>query len=343
MKQNWQWTAVFVIGFRLFLQAVLLERHCYSACWLVPVGGFLIALPVVWLVSRSWQKIASAALPNSRFGAWIRLCAAIYLLVDTAQIVLLYQEGSKFASLSSYPTAVLYLLLILFALFVVRQNRNGVFGLGAAIKTTLLLGMGALIVFRIPDASIVRLLPIMGGGAKQLLISSLSAAGYAFGFLILLAYSPSFEPKTGAIIGMWATACAGGTLFTAMETMISPISPGEPAGMFLAVSRMLASGRSQTSLQLVLYLAWFALLFIAVCVNLKCMTICTSELVRKPEKLPLQLTVLFTVMVLANLCEHTMGHRLNAFLNKPGAFRSLMLLPPLLLLLPQTPRKAVRT
>lgn len=343
MKQNWQWTAVFVIGFRLFLQATLLERHCYSACWLVPIGGFLIALPVVWLVARNWQKIASAALPDSRFGAWIRVCAVLYLLVDTAQIVLLYQEGSKFASLSSYPTAVLYLLLILFALFVVRQNRNGVFGLGSAIKTALLLCMGALIVFRIPDISIVRLLPVLGGGAKQLLLSSLSAAGYAFSFLILLACAPSFAPRTGTIIGMWATACAGGTLFTAMETMISPISPGEPAGTYLAVSRMLASGRSQTTLQLVLYLAWFALLFIAVCVNLKCMTICASELARKPEKLYIQLIVLLAVMVLANVCEHTMGNQLAAFLNKPGAFRSLLLLPPLLLLLPQTPRRAVKT
>ena len=49
------------------------------------------------------------------------------------------------------------------------------------------------------------------------------------------------------------------------------------------------------------------------------------------------------VMLLAIICEHTMGAQLSRFLSIPGAFRSLLLLPPLLLLLPQTPRKAVRT
>lgn len=321
---------------------MLLERRCYSACWLVPLAGFLIALPVIFLVSSRWQQTGSAALPDSRFGAWIRIFAVLYLLVDTAQIVLLYQEGSKFASLSSFPESVLYLLLVIFALFVVRQNRNGVFGLGSALKTVLLLCLGALIVFRLPDVSAIRLMPILGGGAGQLIRSGLSAAGYGFSFLILLSCSPSFEPKRGTVTGMWATACVSAALFTAMEIMISPIAPGEPAGTYLAVSRMLASGRSQTSLQLVLYLVWFALLFIAVCVNLKCMTICTAELVRKPEKLYIQLPVLLGVMLLANICEHTMGEQLSRFLSRPGAFRSLLLLPPLLLLLPQSPRKAVR-
>ena len=335
---------MFVIGFRLFLQAVLLERQCYSACWLTAVGGFLIALPIVGCVARQWQQRAAAAPPDSRFGAWIRLFAVLYLLLDTAQIVLLYQEGSKFASLSSFPESLLYLLLIFFALFVVRQNRNGVFGLGSALKTTLLLCLGALLLFRLPDLRIIRLLPVLGGGAEQLLRSSLSMAGHAFSLLIILACSPSFEPKTSSITGMWATACGGAAVFIAMETMISPIAPGEPTDTYLSVGRMLASGRSQTSLQLVLYLVWFALLFVSVCANLKCMTICSAELARKPEeKLYVQLPVLLAVMLLANLCEHMMGEQLSRFLRIPGALRSLALLPPLLLLLPQTPRKAVRT
>lgn len=341
MKQNWQWTVVFATGFRMFLQAILLEREAYSACWLTSLVGCVIALPFILVVARKWTQQSSVALPGSHAGQWLRLFALGYLLVDTAQMVLLYQEGTKFASLSSYPTTALYLVLLLFALFVVRQNLNGVFGLCAALKSALVACMAMLIVFRLGDMSPVRLLPALGGGAKQLMLSGLSLAGHGFSFVILLSSAPDIEPRTGTIAGMWITACAGSTLFTALETMISPITPGEPTGAYLAVGRLLTSGRSQTSLQLVLYMAWFMLLFIVVCVNLKCMAVSLSGLARKPEKLVVQLTVVIGVTLLAMACEHMIGDDLNAFLDKPGAFRALLLPATLLILLPQKDRKAV--
>ena len=343
MKQNWQWTVVFTVGFRMFLQAILMEREAYSACWLTPVAGFLIALPVIAAVARKWTQLSACALPDARSGQWLRVFALAYLLVDTAQMVLLYQEGTKFASLSSYPTTVLYLVLLLFALFVVRQNRNGVFGLCAALKSILLACLALLIVFRLGDMSPVRLLPALGGGTKQLLLSGLSLAGHAFSFLIALSCAPDMQPRTGTIIGMWGTACAGAALFTAMESMISPITPGEPSGAYLAVGRLLTSGRSQTSLQLVLYMAWFMLLFIVVCVNLKCMAICLSDLSRKPEKIVVQLAVVIAVTLAAMVSEHMMGDDLHAFLDRPGPFRALLLVAALLIPLRCRPAKEVKS
>lgn len=326
MKQNWQWTAVFVTGFRMFLQAILLEREAYNACWLAPAGGFMIALPFVLLLTKQWQKRSAAAIPANPSGRWIRIVAMAYLLTDTAQLVLLYQEGTKFASLSSYPTAVLYLILLLFSFFVIRQPRNGVFGLGSALKFILILSLGALILFRLPDVEIARLSPVFGGGLLPLLRASLSLAGFGFSMLVYLSCAPDFQPRIGAVSGMWATAAAGASVFTALEAAISPVMPGEPAGLYLAVSRLLASGRSQTSLQLVLYLVWFSLMFCTICLNLKCMAILLSDGLRKKENWIIQLTTLLSVTVLANVCEHMMGKDLNVFLDKPGMYRALLLL-----------------
>lgn len=331
MKQNWQWTVVFITGFRLFMQAILLEREAYSACWLSPLIGFLIGLPFIAFTAKHWTRQGCCALPADIRGNVLRASALGYLLIDTAQMVLLYQEGTKFASLSQYPNAVLYLLLLLFSLFVIRQNRNGVFGIGAALKTALIICIGMLIVFRIPHMRIARLTPVLGGGTAALLRAGLSLAGYAFCFLFYLTYAPDIAPRTGTIIGMWATACGAAMLLTGMETMISPVAPGEPAGLYLAVSRLLASGRAQTSLQLVLYLAWFALLFLSVCLNLKCMSAAASDMLSRKENWPIQLAVLIAVTAVAIVSEHMMGRSLNAFLDHPGMYRSLLLLPLLLL------------
>ena len=55
MKQSWQWTVVLAVGFRVFVQTILLERDAYSACWLVPLAGFVLALPAVLIAARRWQ------------------------------------------------------------------------------------------------------------------------------------------------------------------------------------------------------------------------------------------------------------------------------------------------
>ena len=336
MKQNWQWTVVFITGFRMFLQTILLERHAYSACWMAPLIGMAFAYPFIILLSRHWQRKENASLRN-----WVRLAAAAYLLNDTAQIVLLYQEGTKFASLSSYPTAVLYLILLVFSLFVVRQGRNGVFSLGGALKFPLLVCLSLLIVFRLPDVSLIRFAPWFGGGAAELTRSGLSLAGYGFSLMVFLSAAPDYEPKTASILGMWITACAGAALFSAAEVMISPVAPGEPTGMYLAISRLLTSGRSQTSLQLVLYMVWFSLMFMSVCLNIKCIIVLLADVLRRGEGWLIQCGVLSAAMLLAILCEHMLGENLRAYLAIPGAFRGLLLPVMCLPLLKGQHRKAV--
>lgn len=341
MKQTWQWTVVFITGIRMFLQAILLEREAYNACWLAPVLGFLIALPFVWIASGHMKRRSVSDIPDTSAGRLLHILALAYFIADTAQIVLLYQEGTKFASLSSYPSAVLYLLLLIFSLFVVRQNRNGLFGAGTAAKSMLLLGLSALLIFRIPELSILRLSPVLGNRVSSLFPAGLSLSGYGFCFLYWLSHAPDFQPEPKSVIGMWALSCGSAALYAAVEVMLSPISPGEPNGLYLSVGRLLASGRMQTSLQLILYLIWFSLMFLSVCLNVKCMARALSRVVRRDEGWAIQIAVLLSSMILAILCEHMMGENLEAFLDIPGAFRACLLPALLLICRDKQPGKAV--
>lgn len=340
MKQSWQWTVVLAVGFRVFVQTILLERDAYSACWLVPLAGFVLALPAVLIAARRWQQTSSTQFPTHMTGYALRWLAIALLLLDTAQMVLLFQEASQFASMSSYPSTALYLLLLLLALFVIRQNRNGVFATGPAIKGALILFIGLLTVFRIPEMHVSHLFPILGGGVKPLLLSALSTAGLAFQLLILLSVAPDLDPKPGAIVGMWAFACAGASALVVVETMISGIVPAEQSGIFEAIGRLLASGRTSVSLQLPLYLAWFMLHFIVVCVNLKCAAVMGAEILRREENAWLRIAVTALVAALAIAFDHWMGGHLSTLLQWPGVLRYAALAAATALLL--IPQKSAR-
>lgn len=342
MKQSWQWTVVLAVGFRVFVQAILLERDAYSACWLVPLVGFVLALPAVLIAARRWQQAGSTQFPTHMAGCALRWLAVALLLLDTAQMVLLFQEASQFASMSSYPSTALYLLMLLLALFVIRQNRNGVFATGSAIKGALILFVGLLTIFRIPEMHVSHLFPLLGGGVKSLLLSGLSTAGLAFQLLILLSVAPDIDPKPGAIVGMWTFACAGASALAALETMVSAIVSAEQSGIFEAIGRLLASGRTSVSLQLPLYLAWFMLHFIVVCVNLKCMAVMGAEIARHEENARLRIAAAVAVAALAIAFDHWMGGRLSTLLQWPGALRyAALALATVLLLIPQRSKREV--
>lgn len=342
MKQSWQWTVMLAVGFRVFVQTILLERDAYSACWLVPLAGFVLALPAVLIAARRWQQAGSTQFPTHMAGYALRWLAIALLLLDTAQMVLLFQEASQFASMSSYPSTALYLLLLLLALFVIRQNRNGVFATGPAIKGTLILFVGLLTIFRIPEMNVSHLFPILGGGVKPLLLSALSTAGLAFQLLILLSVAPDLDPKPGAIVGMWAFACAGASALVVVETMISGIVPAEQSGIFEAIGRLLASGRTSVSLQLPLYLAWFMLHFIIVCVNLKCAAVMGAEILRREENAWLRIAATALVAALAIVFDHWMGGRLSTLLQWPGVLRyAALAVSTALLLIPQKSAREV--
>ena len=342
MKQSWQWTVVLAVGFRVFAQTILLERDAYSACWLVPLAGFALALPAVLIAARRWQQAGSTQFPTHMAGYALRWLAIALLLLDTAQMVLLFQEASQFASMSSYPSTALYLLLLLLALFVIRQNRNGVFATGPAIKGTLILFVGLLTIFRIPEMNVSHLFPILGGGVKPLLLSALSTAGLAFQLLILISVAPDLDPKPGAIVGMWAFACAGASALVVVETMISGIVPAEQSGIFEAIGRLLASGRTSVSLQLPLYLAWFMLHFIVVCVNLKCAAVMGAEILRREENAWLRIAATALVAALAIAFDHWMGGHLSTLLQWPGVLRyAALAVATALLLIPQKSAREV--
>lgn len=343
MKQSWQWTVVFAVGFRIFTQAILLERAAYNACWMTPLLGFALALPAVLIAARRWNASRSTQFPTHIAGYGLRWLAIAYLLLDTAQMVLLFQEAGQFSSLSNYPSFFLSALLLLTSLFVIRQNRNGVFGTGSAIKSMLWIILGLLTLFRIPEMHGNHLFPILGGGWRPLLLGGLSTAGIALQFLILLSVAPDLEPNPRAIVGMWAVCCVGASAMVAIETMLSAIIPPEQSGIIEALERLLASGRTSVSLQLPLYLAWFAVHFITICVNLKCMASMGSEIARREENAWIRVIAVAAVAAVAVAGNRLLGGQLSMLLQWPGALRyAALALAALILWIPnRTSRKAV--
>ncbi len=321
MKLSWQWTIAFAVGFRMFTHAILAERAAYNACWMVPLLGFLLALPAVLIAARRWRAAQSTQFPTHGPGYALRGLALLYLLVDTAQLVLLFQEAGQFSALRNYPSIALPLVLLAMALFVIRQNRNGVFSIGPALKSLLWIILGLLILFRIPEMHVDYLFPILGGGWRALLLGGLSCAGIALQFLILLSVAPDLTPKTGAIVGMWAVICAGASAVVAIETMLSPIVPAEQTGLIEALERLLASGRTSVALQLPLYLAWFIVHFIAVCANLKAMAVMGAEITRHEENLWHQLAAVGAVAVAAIVGNRLTDGPMSTLIQWPGALR----------------------
>lgn len=342
MKQRWQWTVVFAIGFRLFAQAFLLERSTYNACWMVPIAGFLLALPWVLVSARRWQQAGHTQLPVNLPGFGIRWLAIAYLLMDSAQLLLLFQEAGEFASINTYPAAALYLTMLFMALFVIWQNRNGVFGTGTAIRTVLLLFVGLLILFRIPDMQPSNLFPVLGGGAMPLLLSGLSEAGIAFQFLIFISIAPDMKPSPASLVGMWAFACASASVLILAQTLITAIMPAENAGLFQALGQLLASGRSSVSLQLPLYASWFVVLFILLCVNMKCIAGMLTECLRCAENAWIRIGVAIAVGASSIIAQLLLNGHLLDLLAVPGPLRYIATaLLGIVMLLPEPGRKAV--